>query len=231
MEGEIVAALRKLEDEEREVSLRRTKVHERLSIFPSPAAEEQERKLSIRRRELHAEIARLRGDGEELVHATGLRRLFALLTSDVFPGMDGRRQRLIRFVMFTATLATVDLWMKHEVTTPAWAFHQRSMSWAIGSTLLLVLAVPLTRVSSNLVTIGAAFLSGGVLGNLISGASNHLIVPNPFLISTPQGSIAFNLADTFIVTGNLTLMVALCALAVRHRNRIASPFAFARSRS
>jgi hypothetical protein len=227
MDSQVAAALRRLEEEERALSLRRTKVHERLSIFPSPAAAEQERQLSLRRRELHAEIDRLR-NGER----TGrVRSLFPTLTADVFPGLDARRQRLVRFVVFALTLAIVDLWVKHEVATPDWAFHHRSMSWAVGSLLLLCAAVPLTRVPSTLVTVGAAFLSGGVLGNLVSGATHHLTVPNPFLVTTPQGGIAFNLADTFIVSGNIILIVALCTLAVRHRARISSPFAFARSRS
>jgi hypothetical protein len=230
MDAEVAAALRRLEEEERALSLRRTKVHERLSFFPTPAAAEQERQLSLRRRDLHAEIDRLRnGDAREA--AGRLRRLLPTLTADVFPGLDGRRQRLIRFVVFALTLATVDLWVKHEVVTPDWAFHHRSMSWALGSLLLLCAAVPLTRVPSTLVTIGAAFLSGGVLGNLVSGVTHHLTVPNPFLVTTPEGGIAFNLADTFIVSGNLILIVALCTLAVRHRARISSPFAFARSRN
>ena len=231
IEGEIAAALRRLEDEERAISLRRTKLHDRLSVFPSPAAEEQERKLSMQRRALHAEIDRLRTGDEPPPEVSRVRRLVAALTADVFPGMDDRRQRLVRFVIFAATLATVDLWAKHEVATPVWAFHHRSLSWAIGSTMLLVLAVPLTRVPSNLVTVGAAFLSGGVIGNLISALGDHLTVPNPFLVSTPGGSIAFNLADTFIIAGNLVLMVALCVLAVRHRSRISGPFAFARTRN
>ena len=71
------------------------------------------------------------------------------------------------------------------------------------------------------VTIGAGFLAGGVLGNLISGASDHLAVPNPLLVHTStNGGIAFNFADAFIITGNVILVLALCTLVIKHRRRL-----------
>src|SRR5581483_11735459 len=126
MDGQLAAALRMLEDEERALSLRRTKLHDRLSIFPSAAAQEQERRLSTRRRELHAEIDRLRGVEVAPAPTSRIGRLTATLTADVFPGLDDRRRRLVRFLVFAMTLAAVDLWTKHEVATPVWAFHHRS---------------------------------------------------------------------------------------------------------
>jgi hypothetical protein len=60
-EAELRAKLVELQDEEREVSALRVKLHERLASFGNPVAEEQERELSEKRRELHAEIDRIRG--------------------------------------------------------------------------------------------------------------------------------------------------------------------------
>lgn len=226
-DDQVIAALRRLEAEERAVSLRRAKLHDRLALYPSPGAERQERILSERRRELHAEIDRLRDRVKAPARPARLRRMVDALAFEVLPGVADRHQRLLRLWLLAGVLALVDLWVKHAVPTPAWAVHHRSASWAIGSTALLIAVVPLTRLPSTTVTVGAAFLSGGVLGNLISGARDHLAVPNPFLIVTPGGGIAFNLADTFIVVGNLILMVALSTFVVRNRERLHGPLAFA----
>jgi uncharacterized protein (DUF1810 family) len=60
---EALRLLEKLEEEEKVVSARRRKLHERMSLFPDAAAsrEEEERQLSTRRRELHRQIDDLRG--------------------------------------------------------------------------------------------------------------------------------------------------------------------------
>lgn len=50
-----------LQDQERDVSEQRVKLHERLASFSNSVAEEQERELSNKRRELHEEIDRIRG--------------------------------------------------------------------------------------------------------------------------------------------------------------------------
>ena len=55
------AKLVQLQDEERDVSEQRVKLHERIASFSNTVAEEQERELSAKRRELHAEIDRIRG--------------------------------------------------------------------------------------------------------------------------------------------------------------------------
>jgi hypothetical protein len=59
-EHELDASLARLEQKEREVSLLRRKLHDRLASFPNSATEERERELSRERRELHAEIDALR---------------------------------------------------------------------------------------------------------------------------------------------------------------------------
>ena len=58
---ELDAQLEQLEDEERRVSARRRKLHDRMAIFPaSEELAEQERTLSKFRRELHKQIDELR---------------------------------------------------------------------------------------------------------------------------------------------------------------------------
>jgi lipoprotein signal peptidase len=143
--------------------------------------------------------------------------------------MAERRKRLLVVWLLMCSLAGLDLWANFFLSTPDWAYHHRSALWAIGCTILLVAMIPLTRLPSNAVTIGAGFLSGGVLGNLVAGASDHLSVPNPLLLSTGSGGIAFNLADTFILTGNVILMVALCVLVMKNRAQLA-PHGVIRSR-
>jgi signal peptidase (SPase) II len=136
-------------------------------------------------------------------------------------GMGERRGRLLVLWLLASTLAAFDLWVNVFVPTPDWAFHQRSSLWALGCVVLLAAVVPLTRLPSSTVTIGAGFLAGGVLGNLISGASDHLAVPNPLLLHTSAGGgIAFNFADAFIITGNLILVLALCSIVIRNRGHL-----------
>jgi signal peptidase (SPase) II len=143
-------------------------------------------------------------------------------------GMGERRGRLLVLWLLASTLAAFDLWVNVFVPTPDWAFHQRSSLWAFGCVVLLVAVIPLTRLPSPSVTIGAGFLAGGVLGNLISGASDHLAVPNPIMLHTSAGGgIAFNVADAFIITGNLILVLALCALVIRNRRDLHRRSAFA----
>ena len=136
-------------------------------------------------------------------------------------GMGERRGRLLVLWLLASTLAAFDLWVNVFVPTPDWAFHQRSSLWAFGCVVLLFALIPLTRLPSPAVTIGAGFLAGGVLGNLISGASDHLAVPNPLLLHTGAGDgIAFKFADAFILTGNLILVLALCSIVIRHRREL-----------
>jgi hypothetical protein len=129
-------------------------------------------------------------------------------------------KRLLGLLMITTSLAAVDLWVKFALPTPEWALHQRSNVWFIGSCLLLVAALPLARLPSNTVTVAAGIFNGGVLGNVLSASDNHLVVPNPLLIGSRVNGVAFNLADLFILTGNLMLMAALIVLVVKNRDRL-----------
>jgi hypothetical protein len=59
-EAELEARLERLENEEREISALRRKLHERLASFPNEVTEQHEREVSKTRRELHAQIDDLR---------------------------------------------------------------------------------------------------------------------------------------------------------------------------
>jgi hypothetical protein len=159
-----------------------------------------------------------------------MRELIAFCARDDYEasGMGERRGRLLVLWLLASTLAALDLWVNVFVPTPDWAFHQRSSLWAFGCVVLLFALIPLTRLPSPAVTIGAGFLAGGVLGNLISGASDHLAVPNPLMVHTSaSGGIAFNFADAFIITGNLILVLALCTIVVKNRRQLHHRSAFA----
>jgi hypothetical protein len=131
-------------------------------------------------------------------------------------------RRLLGLLLITTALAAIDLWSKLLLPTPEWALHQRSNIWFIGSCLLLVAALPLARLPSTSVTIAAGIFNGGVLGNVLSASDDHLVVPNPILIGSQVNGVAFNLADLFILTGNLMLMATLILLVIRNRHRLPS---------
>ena len=59
-QADLEARLEKLEQEERDISTLRRKLHERLASFPNELVAKQERELSLRRREIHQEIDELR---------------------------------------------------------------------------------------------------------------------------------------------------------------------------
>lgn len=134
--------------------------------------------------------------------------------------MTKQTERLLSLVLVALAVSCADLWVKAVDPAPSWALHQRSLLWAILSLLVLLAAVLLSRVPSDGVTLGAGVLAGGVLGNLISAGTDHLVVPDPLLVSTHDGGFAFNLADASILAGNLMLVVALSLLVIRNRHRL-----------
>ncbi len=56
------AQIEALELEEREVSARRRKLHDRLASFPNEVTQQQEHEVSKHRRELHAQIDALKAE-------------------------------------------------------------------------------------------------------------------------------------------------------------------------
>ncbi len=55
-EVELLTQLTRLEREERQVSARRRKLHDRIASFPTPEHEQSEHELSRHRRDLHRQI-------------------------------------------------------------------------------------------------------------------------------------------------------------------------------
>jgi hypothetical protein len=121
-------------------------------------------------------------------------------------------ERLLLFAASAVVLVAVDQVVKATVSTPLWAFHQRSYGWVALSIAVLAGAVLLTLVPSRAVAVAAA---------------NR--VPNPLVIGNFERGFAFNLADVFFLAGNLLLMAALVAMVVRRRDRLAPPRAWERA--
>jgi lipoprotein signal peptidase len=134
--------------------------------------------------------------------------------------MTGLTERQLSLVLVALTVSAADLWLKAIDPAPSWALHQRSLLWAFLSAVVLLASVTLSRVPSTGVTLGAGILAGGVLGNLISAGTDHLMVPDPLFLSTHAGGFAFNLADTCILGGNLMLIVALSRIVISNRHRL-----------
>lgn len=138
---------------------------------------------------------------------------------DRFAHDSAAQVRLLGMLLAATIFAAVDQWVKLLMTTPDWAYHQRSDGWFLGSCALFVAMVLLALLPSRWVALGAALFCGGLLGNLMSASADHLMVPNPLLIGHRDG-IAFNIADVCILAGNLTLVVALCVLVIQNRARL-----------
>ena len=137
--------------------------------------------------------------------------------------------RLLLFVAPAVVLVSVDQVVKATVSTPVWAFHQRSHGWIALSIAVLIGAFLLTLVPSRAVAVAAGVMSAGVIGNLVSARWDENWVPNPLVIGDYQRGIAFNLADVFFLVGNLLLMSALIVMLVRRRDQLAPPRAWERA--
>ena len=135
-------------------------------------------------------------------------------------------ERLALVVTTAAVLAAADLAVKASVATPAWDVHQRSSAWVALSLLVLVSLVALAVVPSRAVSIAAGVMMAGVVGNLVSARLDGNRVPNPLLLGDHTNGIAFNLADVFVLAGNLLLVATLAAVTIRNRHRLLPPRAW-----
>ena len=120
-------------------------------------------------------------------------------------------------------LAAADLFVKSRIPTPPWAFHERSLGWLALSAGLFVALLFVARIPSTLVAPAAGLLAAGLLGNSFSAAWNGMDVPNPLVATTDRGSIAFNVADIFALTGILALLLVIGAWLIRNRELIPPP--------
>ena len=137
--------------------------------------------------------------------------------------------RLLLISVAAAVLASADLVVKATVRTDGWAFHHRSDTWLALCVVLLVGTFSLALVPSRAVALAAGVLSGGVIGNFVSAWAHGNRVPNPLVIGGYGRDLAFNLADVWVLVGNLLLTSALIVLTVRNRHRLAPPRAWERA--
>ena len=124
--------------------------------------------------------------------------------------------RLSLLVGPALSLAAIDLAVKATVATRAWDFHRRSQTWSVLTVVLLVVVLVLVVLPSRFLAVAAGVVTGGMLGNLVSARVHGGAVPDPLV----AGTIAFNLADVFVLVGIALLVVALARVAIRHRDRI-----------
>ena len=120
------------------------------------------------------------------------------------------------------TAAAVDLLQKaaagptlHHLRSPA-----ALLLMAVVAAGLLLL-VP--RIPSTAVVIGGGIAAGGALGNLVSALVWSAGVPDPIVVRASTGGIAFNLADIFVLAGDVLLVSAAALHGVRHRQRLREP--------
>ena len=125
-----------------------------------------------------------------------------------------------------ASLAAVDLVEKSVDRTRLIDYHSRSVIWAIGSALLIVVAFGLASLRSRAVAVSAGIMAGGVLANLVSAVVQDGRVPNPIVVGSERDGVAFNLADVFTIIGLFALIVSVCIVLVVHRERLLPPSAW-----
>jgi hypothetical protein len=135
--------------------------------------------------------------------------------------------KAILFGALAIAVAGADLLEKALDSTGPLDFHPRSLTWAVGSTLLIAAALLLSRLSPAVAAAGGV-MAGGMLGNLLSALAFSGRVPNPIVIGAERG-VAFNLADVFTIVGICALGVSISAVSIRHRHRLLPPRAWERA--
>ena len=128
-------------------------------------------------------------------------------------------ERLLTLLLIAAALALVDQYVKLELPTPMWALHHRSEMWFIGSCLLLIAVMPLTQAAVEHGHGRSGDLRGRRAREPRLGEREQPRRPNPLVIGTHSG-VAFNLADAFVLSGNLILMASLIAITLRYRDQL-----------
>lgn len=116
-----------------------------------------------------------------------------------------------------AAFACLDL--AHKAMADATYVHPRSAAYVIvvlGLALLWSAAILATR--SALLALAGGVVLGGALGNVASLALWPGVL-NPIELD----SIAFNLADAFVLLGFATTAAATLTFAVRNRERLREP--------
>ena len=121
------------------------------------------------------------------------------------------------FALSAAAFACLDL--AHKASAEATYLHHRGPAYVavvLGLALMWSAAILATR--SALLALAGGVVLGGALGNLASLAL-WPGVPNPIELE----SIAFNLADTFVLLGFAATAAAALTFAVRNPERLREP--------
>ena len=114
-------------------------------------------------------------------------------------------------------LAAVDLF--HKASSEAEYLHHRSSAYvAVVLGLAAVWAGAILAARSLSMALAGGVLAGGAAGNLVSLALWPGI-PNPMVVD----SMAFNLADLFVLSGFVLTACATLIFAARNRERLREP--------
>jgi hypothetical protein len=124
------------------------------------------------------------------------------------------RARLGIATAVALALAGADLAVKAALPADPALTHHRTQAWMALSFGLFVLVLVVTRLPSWPFALGAGVLAGGLGGNLGSALLHHRAIANPLV----AGGFAFNLADTFIISGVLLIGASSMQLALRYRH-------------
>ena len=113
--------------------------------------------------------------------------------------------------------AVVDL--AHKAAAEPVYFHKRSAAYpAYVGVVLAAWVAAILATRSVSIAVGGGVLAGGAAGNVVSLAV-WPGVPNPILVDT----VAFNLADVFVVAGFALTAAAILVFALRNRERLRRP--------
>ena len=127
--------------------------------------------------------------------------------------------RLGSAVFATTAVSFAGLDLAHKTTVESAHVHPRSAAYvAVVLGLALVWSAAILATRSALLGLAGGVVLGGALGNLASLAV-WPGVPNPIELE----SIAFNLADTFVLLGFAATAAAALTFAVRNSERLREP--------
>ena len=117
-----------------------------------------------------------------------------------------------------------DLLIKITEPTKSGFYHKRTGSeFAIILAITFTLAYVAPLIRSRMIVVGAGLMVGGGLGNGLSIVIFPQGVPNPFMISHGDWTIALNLADISVALGFMLATTAVLRFAADMRSELCRP--------